>query len=374
MNNKGLGSLEGSPLVKIAALIIIFAGVIYAKSIIAPFVLALFIGIICMQPITWLEKKRIPRWLAIIIVVMGLILLFLGFTFLIGGTLSFFLGNVSKYVPAITNFSNTFIQFLNDNGITIPKDQISALIQPVKILEYTSVAVKELLAMLGKTFLIFLIILFIMMEFASFSIKAKAITKGSDTSIAYFTTILRSIRHYLAIKTLVCIVNGILIYIAMLIIGVDYPILWALLAGLMNYIPNIGSIIATIPAFLFALVQLGLGGALWTLGSFVVIHNVLGNFIEPRIMGKGIGLSTLVVLLSLLFWGFIIGPVGMFLAVPFTITIKIILEQNEKTQWLAILLGTPDEAKIYLQNKNHVKELQYKELHPNEKEQPKTDS
>lgn len=85
--------------------------------------------------------------------------------------------------------------------------------------------------------------------------------------------------------------------------------------------------------------------------SFLIIHNVLGNFIEPKIMGKGLGLSTLVVLLSLLFWGFILGPVGMFLAVPFTLTIKIILEQNENTRWIAILLGTPAEAKIYLQKK-----------------------
>jgi predicted PurR-regulated permease PerM len=327
-----------------------------------------------MQPITWLEKKRIPRWLAIIIVVMGLILFFSGFTFLIGRTLTFFLGNVSKYEPILTKISNSFIQFLNEKGINIPKDQISALIQPAKILEFTSGAAKELLSMLGKTFLIFLIILFILMEFASFSIKAKAITRGSDTSIAYFTTILRNIRHYLGIKSLVCITNGILIYIAMLIIGVDYPILWALIAGLMNYIPNIGSIIATIPAFLFALVQLGIGGALWTLGSFMVIHNVLGNFIEPRIMGKGLGMSTLVVLLSLLFWGFILGPVGMFLAVPFTITIKIILEQNDKTRWLAILLGTPEEAKVYLRHKKLVNEQQDKESLLNENEQTNTES
>ncbi len=354
MNTKGIGSTEGSPIIKIAALIVIFAGVIYAKTIIAPFLLALFISIICMQPITWLEKKRIPRWLAMIVVILGLILLFFGFSFLIGGTLSFFLSNVSKYESTVTSISDSVIQFLNDKGLNIPKDQISKLIQSVKILEFTASAVMGLFKMLGNAFLIFLVILFILMEFGSFSIKAKAITSGTDKSIAFFTTILQNIRHYLGIKTLVCLAIGILIYIALLIIGVDYPLLWALIAGLMNYIPNIGSIIATIPAFLFALVQLGIGGALWTLGSFLIIHNVLGNFIEPKIMGKGLGLSTLVVLLSLLFWGFILGPVGMFLAVPFTLTIKIILEQNEKTRWLAILLGTSADAKIYLQKKEMV--------------------
>ena len=348
-------SIEGSPILKLAALVIIFAGAIYAKAIIAPILLALFISIICIQPITWLERKRIPKWIAIIIVILGLILIFFGFTSLIGGTLSFFLSNVSKYESTIATISNSTIQFLNENGFNIPEDQITKLIQPEKIQEFTSHGVRVLIHMLGNTFLIVLIILFILMEFGSFYIKAKAITNGSYHSILYFSTILKYIRHYLAIKTLICLATGIGVYISLLIIGVDYPLLWALLAGLMNYIPNVGSVIATIPTFFFALVQLGIGGALWSLGTFIVIHNVLGNFIEPKLMGKGLDLSALVVILSLIFWGFILGPVGMFLATPFTLTIKIIMEQNEKTRWLAILLGTPAEAKTHLENKEQNK-------------------
>jgi predicted PurR-regulated permease PerM len=214
--------------------------------------------------------------------------------------------------------------------------------------------------MMGNTFLTFLIILFTLTELKSFPVKAKAILSGSDESISYFSTILKNIRHYLGIKTLVCLSTGILIYIAMLIIGVDYPLLWALIAGLMNYIPNIGSIIAAVPAVLMALVQFGLGGALWTLGSFLLVNNILGNFIEPKIMGKGLGLSTLVVFLSLLFWGFILGTMGMFLSVPLTMTIKIILEQNERTRWIAILLGTPAEAKLFLLHKEGPDELKNK--------------
>jgi AI-2 transport protein TqsA len=351
MNLKRIGSTEGSSLVKIASLIIIIAGVIYAKSIITPFLLALFISIICVQPISWLEKKRMPRWLALIIVILVLIFLFFGFAFLIGGTLSTFSSNLSKYESTLTTISNSFIQFLNEKGLKIPKDQIFNIIQPAKILEFTANALNILFNMMGNTFLIFLITLFTIMEFGSFSVKAKAILIGSDKSISYFSTIVQNIRHYLGIKTLICLLTGILIYTALLIIGVDYPLLWALIAALMNYIPNIGSIIAGVPAVLFALVQLGLSGAFWTLGSFMLVNNVLGNFAEPRIMGKGLGLSTLVVFLSLLFWGFILGPVGMFLSVPLTMTIKIILEQNDKTKWLAILLGTPDEAKTYLQHK-----------------------
>jgi AI-2 transport protein TqsA len=351
MNLKRTESADASPLIKIAAIIIIFAAVIYTKSITIPFLVALFISIICEQPISWLENKSVPRWLALILVILGMIILFSGFALLIGGTISSFSGDLSKYESALTTLSDSFIKFLNDKGLKIPQDQIFNLVQPAKILEFTAGALNKLVNMMGNTFFIFLIVIFTLMEFGSFSVKAKAILAGSDKSISYFSTILQNIRHYLGIKTLICLLTGILVYTALLIIGVDYPLLWALIAGLMNYIPNIGSIIAAVPAVLFALVQLGMGGAVWTLASFMLINNVLGNFVEPRIMGKGLGLSTLVVFLSLLFWGFIFGPVGMFLSVPFTMTIKIILEQNDKTRWFAILLGTPDEAKTYLHNK-----------------------
>ena len=348
---------DSSSVVNFAAILIIMAGVIYAKSVITPLLLALFISIICAQPISWLEKKGVPKWLALLIVILGMVFLFSGFSILIGETITSFSSNVSKYGSTLTAIFNSFIQFLRENGINIPKDHMSALIQPGKILEFTASALNGLLSMIGTTFLIFLIVLFILMEFGSFPVKAKAILIGSGESIAYFSTIIQSIRQYLWIKTIVGLVVGILIYLALLIIGVDYPLLWALVAFLMNYIPNIGSIIASIPTVLFALVQLGFGGALWTLATFMLIHNVIGNFLEPRIMGKGLGLSTLVVFLSLLLWGFLLGTIGMFLSVPITLTIKIILEQNEKTRWLAILLGTPAEAKAYLANKEKTNAL-----------------
>jgi predicted PurR-regulated permease PerM len=353
MNITNNGHIRSSTIVRVAALVIILAGAYIARSIITPVLLALFISIICIQPIRWMEKKRIPRWIAMIVVALGLVLIFLGFSILIGGTLSFFINSVSKYESMLVAISNSFLQFLNDHGLSIPKEKVSGLIQSARIFEFTSGALKELLRLIGNAMLIFLIILFILMEFSSFTVKAKAILGLSDKSISYLSTITKNTRNYLVIKSLICLTNGILIYVALLIIGVDYPLLWATVAGLMNYIPNIGSIFATIPAVLFALIQLGMGGALWTLGAFVIIHNVLGNFIEPKIMGRGLGLSALVVLLSLLFWGYIMGPVGMFLSVPFTMTIKIILEQNEKTRWLAILLGSPEEAKIYLEQKEH---------------------
>ena len=184
-----------------------------------------------------------------------------------------------------------------------------------------------------------------LLEVKSFILKAVVIEKLYGNSLSYLDKIGQNIRHYLNIKTIVSIATGLFIYLWLLIIGVDYAILWGLIAFLMNYIPNIGSIIAAVPTMLLALVQLGFGGMIWTGVGYLLVNMVMGNFIEPRMMGKGLGLSTLFVFLSLIIWGFILGTVGMFLSVPLTMAIKIMLEQSEKTKWIAIILGTDKDTR-----------------------------
>ena len=167
-------------------------------------------------------------------------------------------------------------------------------------------------------------------------------------SLKYLDKIGSSIRNYLSIKTVISFLTGLFIWIWLLVLGVDYAILWGVIAFLLNYIPNIGSIIAAAPTMLLALIQLGVSGMVWTGIGYLLVNMVIGNMVEPKVMGKGLGLSTLVVFLSLIIWGFMLGTVGMFLSVPLTMTIKIILEQNEQTKWIAILLGTEDETKRLL--------------------------
>ena len=120
--------------------------------------------------------------------------------------------------------------------------------------------------------------------------------------------------------------------------------LWGLLAFLLNYVPNIGSVIAAVPAVLFAAVQLGPGAALWAAAGYLVMNVAVGSILEPRFMGRGLGLSALVVFLSLVFWGWVLGPVGMFLSVPLTMMIKIALDSHPDTHWIAVLLGPEGAA------------------------------
>ena len=158
--------------------------------------------------------------------------------------------------------------------------------------------------------------------------------------MGHFKDFTESVNRYLALKTMFSLLTGVVIWIWLAILGVDFSLLWGLVAFLLNFVPNIGSIIAAIPAVLMALIQLGMGSALLTSLGYVVVNVVVGSIIEPKFMGRGLGLSTLVVFLSLVFWGWVLGPVGMVLSVPLTMILKIALESNEDTRWVAILLGS----------------------------------
>lgn len=148
------------------------------------------------------------------------------------------------------------------------------------------------------------------------------------------------------IKMYTSLLTGVLVWLWLLWLlwlGVDFPVLWAILAFLLNFVPNIGSIIAAIPAVLLALVQLGMGSMAMTALGYLLVNNLVGNMIEPRFMGKGLGLSTLVVFLSLLFWGWVFGPIGMFLSVPLTLLVKVALYSNHETRPIALWLGNEDD-------------------------------
>jgi predicted PurR-regulated permease PerM len=337
-----------SPVLLIASSIIVIAGLMAAQTVVIPVILALFISIICTQPIIWLEKRKIPYGLAMLLVLLsvGLFLIVIGG--IIGKSLSRFTKDGPKYEENLRQIVGSSIDNLNAVGANIDSQQLLDLIDPGKILSFTAGAVGEIGSIMSDSFLIMLITIFMLLEVKTFFYKTELIEKIHGNSLKYLNKIGASIRHYLSIKTVVSILTGIFIWLWLLIIGVDYAILWGVIAFLLNYIPSIGSIIAAVPTVLLALIQLGIGGMIWTGVGYLVVNVVMGNIIEPKVMGKGLGLSTLVVFLSLIIWGFILGAVGMFLSIPLTITIKIMLEQNERTQWMAVLLGTGDETKHML--------------------------
>ncbi len=353
MENNNILSSRISPFLNLAGFIIVIAGIMYASSIINLLLLALFVSIICAQPLAWLERRNVSHGVAITIVLVGVLLIFFGLGQLIAESVYQFSNDIPKYTERFNEISKSIIIVLEKLGIDDSSWQLGSILDTNKLFKFTAGLASGFGSILGNIFLIVFIIIFLLMELNSFAVKTIAIVDDPAKSMQYLSKISNSIRHYLAIKTLISLVTGILIWFLLFIIGVDYAILWGLLAFMFNYIPNIGSFIAMIPATVFALIQLGFGGAVWTAVAFIAVNTIMGSVIEPKVMGKGMGLSTLVVFLSLVFWGYILGTIGMFLSVPLTMTVKIILEQNEKTKWIAILLGTQQEAQVIIERNKY---------------------
>ncbi len=277
MGNKNSNNKPYPVAIIVASFIIIIAGMMYAQSMITQILMALFISIICAQPIAWLQKRKVPQGLAITIVFIGIIAVFIGFGQLIGSSLSSFSEDAPKYESSLEEIGKTVIQFAEDKGIKLSTNEITKLLDPSKVMSITAGFLGELGGLMGNALTIFFLVLFLLMELDSFPIKARAVEKGSvgPNSLSFLNIIGASIRHYLSIKTMTSLLTGLLIWISLAIIGVDYAIIWALIAFLLNYIPNIGSIIAAIPAVLFTLIQLGFGGAIWTIGVFVLVNLVI---------------------------------------------------------------------------------------------------
>ena len=326
----------------LAAIVIIISGMKAAKDIIIPFLLSGFVAIICGPSLLWLKKKGLNNSIAILVVVATVSVAGLLVAALVGNSVNDFAQDLQLYQTKFDGLIASLAVLLGKVGISIEKNALAGYIDPGAAMHLVSEVFSGFGNALSNAFIIILTIIFILLESSSFRPKIKTAFGKPGFSMTGFDTFITSINQYMAIKTWVSLATGVFVAGWLAILKVDYPLLWGLLAFLLNYVPNIGSIIAAIPAVLLALIQFGLIKALLAAGGFAFVNIIIGNVVEPRFMGKGLGLSTLVVFISLAFWGWVLGPVGMLLSVPLTMTVKIALASNDETSWLATLLGPAD--------------------------------
>jgi predicted PurR-regulated permease PerM len=322
-----------------AAFVILVAGARTAGAILVPFLLAVMLAIICSAPLAWLRGKGLPTWLAVIIIVLGLLGIGTSAGTLIGTSLIEFTSTLPAYQARLQREMSGLVAWLSAHGFEVSSQLLADAFNPGQMLRVAGRIFTGVGDVLGNIALILIMTIFLLLELSGFSEKIRFAAPDPEQYFSGLDRITENVRRYLALKTLISLLTGVAVAVWLQILGVDYALLWGLLAFLLNYIPSIGSIIAAVPAVLLAFLQMGFGSALAAALGYLVINTVIGNFLEPRIMGMGVGLSTLVVFLSLVFWGWVLGPVGMLLSVPLTMIIKIILEEGEGTRWMAVLLG-----------------------------------
>ncbi len=324
-----------------AAFVIVVAGMRAAESLIVPLLLSAFIAVIAAPPLFYLQRRGLPDWLALLLVIAGVVGIGALLVLLVGGSVKAFQSNLPLYQDRLGEQAAGVLALLRGYGVDISEEMLYTFLDPKKAMAMVGQTLSGLGGALTNTFLILLTVIFILLEAAGFPAKLHKMLDEAALPLKHFETITFNIKRYMVIKTSTSLLTGVVITLWLTILGIDYPILWGTLAFLLNFVPNIGSIIAAVPVVLLALIQLGSGAALWTGLGYLLVNNVVGNIIEPRFMGRGLGLSALVVFISLVFWGWVLGPVGMFLSVPLTMTLKIAMDASESTRPIAILLG-PD--------------------------------
>lgn len=329
-----------------ASVIIVLAGMKLASTIVVPFLLSLFIAIVLSPSFNYFNKKGIPSGISLGIVVSFLIIFFTFVAKLLGSSVVEFNANLGFYEQQLSGQFHQLVQIATKFGIEIPEDDFMNIFNPKVIMGFATSIIQSMGSLLTDGFVILLTVIFMLLESNNFVSKISHINSKNDSStVSNIQIILGQIKEYMVLKALISLLTGFIIWIGLIFIGTDYPFLWAVLAFMFNFIPNIGSIIAAVPAVLLTFVGLDVFSALMVSVLYILVNIVVGSIIEPKLMGKGLGLSTLVVFLSLLFWGWLLGVVGMLLSIPLTIMAKIILNANEDTKWIATLLGSDDGLK-----------------------------
>jgi predicted PurR-regulated permease PerM len=391
MNKHQSSGIGTKFLIIFASIVVIFAGIKAAQSLAAPFLLAVFFAMVFTPPLRWLKQKGLSDWaalfaLSLLVLLSGIVLVWV---------LSYSLTNFSDRLPIYRERATAGVTQLDDwinNAIrqfdqiekSVPKipmfqeepvvptstiestlstesvplaEPVSSEITPSHerfslfnvvhldtLISYVHLGVRELLNIATVSSLIVVMVIFMLIEAARLPEKIREAFDGRDLSNEYFKKIAADTWNYMKIKTIINLLTGLVTALGLWLLGVEYALLWGILMFFLNYIPNIGQIIASIPPVLLALLDQGATMAIVVTFWLVVVNTVFGYGVEPRYLEKGLGISGLVVLLSLIFWGWLLGPIGMFLSAPLTMVLKIVLQNDPKTRWIAVLLSNHAHA------------------------------
>ncbi len=360
-----------------ASVVVVVAGLRAAGPFLLPLFVAIVLSILSSPLFVWLTR-RIPNSLAVLVTVLANLAVLAAMVLLASGSVNSFTRSLPRYQDGLERKASTLIEWLERNGIdtsdlawiTTPDPPPgTSLEQPAESSEgLVSVdgstddttrgaetrtsqfnvgalvdvfvgILRGLALFVSNALVVLLLMIFILVEAPGLPRKLQRAFALTDDEVGRLFTVKNEIQTYLGIKTAVSLATGLLITAWLMLLGVDYAVLWGLIAFLFNYVPSLGSIVAAVPAVVLTWVDVGLSQAALVAVGYLVVNLSLGNIIEPHLMGRQFGLSTMVVVFSLVFWYWLWGPVGALLSVPLTMIIKILLQNTEDLRWLAYLLG-----------------------------------
>lgn len=327
-----------------AALVVVLAGLRAAQDLALPLLFSVMLAILTLPAVRALERLRVPRGVAIMLVVLGVLGGLVSATAAVARSLQEFTARLPLYQARIGALASSTVEWAVSKGLPEEAVEASDLLDPGQLMGLVGATLGSVVGFSSSALLVVLVLSFILFEASTLSGKFHAAFGEGGVTWTHLAEAAVAVQKYLGIKTVISLVTGALLGVFTHAMGLDFALIWGIIAFLLNYIPTIGSIIAAVPAVLVALVQQGPGPALVVALGYLAVNVLLGSLLEPRLLGRRLGLSPLIVFLSLVFWGWLWGPAGMLLSVPLTVMVKIVLEHSPSTRWIAVLLGPAREA------------------------------
>ncbi|MFC2046055.1 AI-2E family transporter [Chloroflexota bacterium] len=334
----------------IVATVVIFAGASIlllamraASDILSPVLLAMVLAITAAPLLDWFMKRGAPAWLALVLTIVLNVFVILGIVWLVGLSVQDFADKLPAYEQRIEEIEQSLGSTLTNLGVDVDNLSADPVIAPEALLELVAEFAGGIVSGLSNWGLILITSAFFLVEATVMPRKMRNVTEEGDPDVLRVLRLAEDLRQYMGINAGVGLFAAILNVILLAVIGVDFALLWGVLSFFMSFIRNVGFLISVIPPALMALIQFGMPQMLIVIVAFIVINFVVDNVIKPRFIEEGVNISVLMTFLSLVVWGWVLGPIGAILAVPMAIIIQAIFASREETRWLAYMMGSGKE-------------------------------
>ena len=327
----------------LAAAVVVLVGVRLSAPVLNPILFAVVFGLLCAPVYGWL-LRRLPAGVALLLTFVGLLIVIVGLFVLLSASISRLTGRLSFYTQQLNGQLSDLQGLLDRLGLS--GVDLSEAVNSSALVGAIGAVLSGISGFLSSLFLILMIMLFLLSEGSAMMDRLRASVAHDNPQVARLTVIGQNVVLQFGLRAIVNLVTAAGITLLLLLLGVDFPLLWGVLTFFLSFVPYVGLVIAVAPAVLLALAEFGLGRAIVVIVAVVVVNVLAENVLSPVLMGRGLDLSPTVVFLSFIFWAWLLGGPGAFLALPLTLFVAIMLGSFPETRWLASLMGLPDTALV----------------------------
>src|SRR5829696_1807205 len=321
----------------LAATVVVFVGMRLTAPILNPILFALVLALLFSPIYAWLRRHRIPTPLALIVMLIGLTLLFLGIAGILGVSIARFSGDIASYTSKLNGQLDNIQSLTKSLGVS--KADLHKALSPSALTSAIGTILSGVADFLSNLFLILVIVLFLLAEGPAMMNRLRASAGGDHPQVATLTIFGRNVVRQLGLRSIVNLVTGSGVTILLLVLRVDFPLMWGILAFFLSFIPWIGLPLAVAPAVVLALAEHGVTSAVLVIVGVLVINVLAENALSPMLMGRGLSISPTILFIGFLFWAWLLGGPGAFLAAPLTIFLVLMLDTFPETRWLASVMG-----------------------------------